>query len=149
MKTLKKKSCISVTKCPQWWGPGDPKEALWTSSITCELVRNADAGPTPQICLIRTCIFTSAPVTCLTCSSLKKLCHGTFLGPTCWAKLLQSCPTLCHSTDYSPPGSSVHGVLQARMLEWVAMPSSRASSRPRDQALIFYVSCTGRQVLYH
>ena len=65
------------------------------------------------------------------------------------AKSLQSCPTLCHSTDYSPPGSSVHGVLQARMLEWVAMPSSRASSRPRDQALIFYVSCTGRQVLYH
>ena len=108
MKTLKKKSCISVTKCPQWWGPGDPKEALWTSSITCELVRNADAGPTPQICLIRTCIFTSAPVTCLTCSSLKKLCHGTFLGPTCWAKLLQSCPILHNSMDCSPPGSSVH-----------------------------------------
>ena len=42
----------------------------------------------------------------------------------------QSCPTLCDPTDCSPPGSSVHGILQARILEWVAMPSSRGSSRP-------------------
>ena len=41
---------------------------------------------------------------------------------------LQSCPTLCNAIDYSPPGSSVHGLLQARILEWVAMPSSRGSS---------------------
>ena len=39
------------------------------------------------------------------------------------AKLLQSCPTPCNPMDYSPPGSSVHGILQARILEWVAMPS--------------------------
>ena len=44
------------------------------------------------------------------------------------AKLLQSCPTLCDPMDYSPPGSSVHGILQARILEWVAMSSSRGSS---------------------
>ena len=49
------------------------------------------------------------------------------------AKLLQSCLTLCDPMDYSPPGSSVHGILQARVLEWVAMPSSRESSLPRDQ----------------
>ena len=42
------------------------------------------------------------------------------------------------------PGSSVHGILQARLLEWVAMPSSRGSSRPRDQTPISSVSCTGR-----
>ena len=47
------------------------------------------------------------------------------------AKSLQSCPTLCDLTDCSPPGSSVHGILQARILEWVAMSSSRGSSRPR------------------
>ena len=47
------------------------------------------------------------------------------------AKLLQSCPTLCNPMDYSPPGSSVHGILQARKLEWVAMPSSKGSSQPR------------------
>ena len=40
-------------------------------------------------------------------------------------KSLQSCPTVCDPLDYSLPGSSVHGILQARILEWVAMPSSR------------------------
>ena len=64
------------------------------------------------------------------------------------AKLLQSCPTLCNPVDCSLPGSSVHGILQARILEWVAMPSSRASSRARDQTHISYVSCIGRRVLY-
>ena len=48
------------------------------------------------------------------------------------AKSLQSCPTLCDPMDCSPPGSSVHGILQARTLEWVAMPSSRGSSPSRD-----------------
>ena len=44
----------------------------------------------------------------------------------CWhAKAFQSCPTLCDPKNYSPSGSSVHGVLQARILEWVAMPSSK------------------------
>ena len=47
------------------------------------------------------------------------------------------------------PGSSVHRILQARILEWVAMPSSRGSSRPRDRICVSYVSCIGRQVLYH
>ena len=49
------------------------------------------------------------------------------------AKSLQLCPTLCHPGDCSPPGSSVHGILQARILGWVTMPSSRGSSQPRDQ----------------
>ena len=44
------------------------------------------------------------------------------------AKSLQSCPTLCNPMDCSPPGSSAHGILQARILEWVSMPSSRGSS---------------------
>ena len=48
------------------------------------------------------------------------------------AKLLQSCLTLCDSMVCSPPGFTVHGVLQARILEWVAMPSSRGSSQTRD-----------------
>ena len=46
------------------------------------------------------------------------------------AKLLQLCLTLCDPMDLSPPGFSVHGILQARVLEWVAMPSSRGSSDP-------------------
>ena len=58
----------------------------------------------------------------------------------------QSCQTVCDPMDYSPPGSSVHGILQARILEWVAISSSRGSSQPRDQTCI---SCIGRQILYH
>ena len=42
----------------------------------------------------------------------------------------QSCSTLCHRIDCSPPGSSVHGILQARIQQWVAMPSSKGSSDP-------------------
>ena len=70
------------------------------------------------------------------------------LDTTVHAMLLQLCLTLCDSTDCSPPGPSVHGILQARILEWVAMPSSRGSSWPRGQTCVSYVSCIGRQVLY-
>ena len=49
------------------------------------------------------------------------------------AKLLQSCQTLCNPMDYSPPGSFVHGILQARILDWVSMPSFRGSSWPMDR----------------
>ena len=52
---------------------------------------------------------------------------------------------LCDPTDCSLPGSSVHGILRARILEWVAMSSSRGSPWPRDQTQISYVSSTGRQ----
>ena len=62
-----------------------------------------------------------------------------------YAKLLQSCLTLCDAMNCTPPGSSVHGILQAVILEWVAMPSSRGSSWPRDQTCVSYVSCTGRR----
>ena len=61
----------------------------------------------------------------------------------------QLCPTLCNPTDCSPPGSSVHGLLQERILEWVALPSSRGLSQVRDRTCLSYVSCIGRQVLYH
>ena len=50
------------------------------------------------------------------------------------------------SQSCSPPGSSVHGILQARILEWVAIPFSRGFSWPRDQT---HISCLGRQILYH
>ena len=59
-----------------------------------------------------------------------------------WEVCAQSYPTLCDSMNCSPPGSSVHGVLQARILEWITMPSSRGSSRPRDRTGISCVSCT-------
>ena len=55
----------------------------------------------------------------------------------------QSCPSLC------PPGSSVHGIFQARILEWVAISSSRESCQPRDQTWVSSTSCIGRWILYH
>ena len=62
------------------------------------------------------------------------------------AKSLQLYPTLYDHMDCSPPGSSVHGILQARILEWVAMSFSRESSWPRDRIHVSYVSSIGRRV---
>ena len=55
------------------------------------------------------------------------------------AKLLQLCPTLCDPNDFSLPGSFVQEILQARILEWVAVPSSRGFSLPRDQIRVSYI----------
>ena len=52
------------------------------------------------------------------------------------SEVAQSCPTLRDPVDCSPPGSSVHGILQARILEWVAISFSRGSSRPRDRTQV-------------
>ena len=62
------------------------------------------------------------------------------------AKLLQSDSTLCDPVDCSPPGSSVHGILLARILEWVATSFSRGYFRPRDQTCLL---CLLHWVLYH
>ena len=67
----------------------------------------------------------------------------------CVCVCAQSCPTLCNTMDYSPPGSSVHEFSQTRILEWVAMLSSRGSSRPRDRTHVFCISCIGRHILYY
>ena len=57
------------------------------------------------------------------------------------------CPTLCNTMDCSPPGSPVPGIFQARVLEWVAISSSRRSSQPRDQTGFDSSNC--RWILYH
>ena len=60
------------------------------------------------------------------------------------AKSFQSCLTLCNPTDCSPPGSSGHGILQGRILEWVAISSSRGSSPPRRNPGLLHCG----QILY-
>ena len=70
-----------------------------------------------------------AEVAVLTYSCLSACMH---------AKSLQSYRTLCDSVDCSPLGSSVHGILQARILEWLAIPFSRGSSQPKGRT---WVSC--------
>ena len=61
--------------------------------------------------------------------------------------VIQSCP--CNPMNCSLPGSSVHGILQARILEPVAISDSRGSSRPKGLTRISCVSCIGQRVLYH
>ena len=65
------------------------------------------------------------------------------------AMAIQSCPTLSEAmTLCSSLGHSVHGILQARILEWAAIPFSRGSSWPRDRTHVSHASCIGRQILY-
>ena len=61
----------------------------------------------------------------------------------------QSCPTLCNHMDCSLPASSIHGILQTRILEWLAMPYFKGSSWLRDQTCLSYISRIGGQVLYY
>ena len=63
--------------------------------------------------------------------------------------LIQSYPTLCNPMDYSQSGSSVYGIFQTRLLEQVAISSSRGSSWLRDQTHVYWVSCMCRWILYH
>ena len=77
------------------------------------------------------------------------MCICVYICVCMCTKSLQSFLTLCYPMDCSLPGSSVHGVLQERILEWVAMSSSRGSSQSRDWIHIPFVFCIGRQVLYH
>ena len=65
----------------------------------------------------------------------------------CCCLVTQSCLTLCDPMDCSPPGFSVHGIVQARILEWVAILFSRGSSPPRDWTCISCISCIGRGFL--
>ena len=60
--------------------------------------------------------------------------------------VIQLCPIPCNPTDSSLPGSSVHGIFQARILEWVVVSSCRGTSHPRNQT---HVSCISTQILYH
>ena len=77
-------------------------------------------------------------------------CHLPHEALCLRVKSVQSRPTLCKPmTLCSSLGSSVHGILQARILEWVAIPFSRGPSWPKGPTQVSHVSCTGRQILYH
>ena len=84
------------------------------------------------------CLYCSFTVMCPNRSVFifPQLSEGPLLG-----KSLQSCPTLCNPMDCSLPGSSVYGILQTGILEWVAMLFSRGSSQPRDRTCISHISC--------
>jgi len=85
--------------------------------------------------------------------SINKKCHSHqwFQSPKCECCCLVSklCLTLCNLMECSLPGPSVHGISQARILDWVAISFSRGSSWLRDWTYVFCGSCTGRWILYH
>jgi len=72
--------------------------------------------------------------------------YWSFKTCCCCSSGTKSCITVCNPVDCSPPGSSVHGISQTRILQWVAIPFSRGSPWPRDRT---HVSCIGRWILYH
>ena len=81
--------------------------------------------------------------------SMYKICKlrsYIFMYRTCCCLVTNSCLTLCNPMNCSPPGSSVYGISQVRILEWVAISFSRGSSWPRDWT---HMSCIGRWILYH
>ena len=75
------------------------------------------------------------------------VCVTSLLVCACTCSLAQSCLTLCDPLDCSLPGSSVHGIFQARILEWVAISSSRGSSQPSNRTHVSCISYIGRWFL--
>ena len=68
---------------------------------------------------------------------------------TCVCMYAQLYLPLCDPMDCNPPGSSVHGIFQAKLLEWISISCFRGSSQPTDRTHVSCISCTGRQILYH
>ena len=108
------------------------QSVIWDDLTCCRATK-----PTPQ--LLRACAVEPKSPNYYSPNSLEP-------GSTrVCAKQLQSCPILCDPMDCSPPGFSVHGILQARILEWVAISSSRVSSWLRDQIQVYSApALTGR-----
>ena len=111
--------------------------------------RNIRLGSTPSLCLTHTLSWYFSKYFWLNLHNIPLILP--FLVSSivlCCAQSLQLCPTFWDPIDCSPPGSSVHGILWARILEWVAMASARSSSWPTDWAR---ASCLlhCRQIIYH
>ena len=111
-------------------------------------------GPSLKVAYITSFPVTCTSACCIMGFTIKYFFDDFYLKKSSFwkcvcTKSLQSHPTLGDPVHYCLPGSFVHEILQARILEWVAMPSSRESSQLSDLTCISYVSCMGRQVLYH
>ena len=104
-------------------------------------------GGKAELCLLAVCgLFSSCSKWGLlsSCGVQTSYCGGFSCGAQSLGckkvKVSQSCPTLCNPMDCSLLGFSVHGILQARILEWVAIPFSRRSSQPRDRSQVSHIA---------
>ena len=122
--------------------------------ITVTLLQNYHHHPSPEICIfqnwnsiaIKQLLGLSAlPSSTLATIILLSVSEDfTTLDNSGHCHCVQSCLTLCDPMDCSPSGSSFHGIFQARILDWVAIFSSRGFSRSRDWTCVFCIYCTGR-----
>ena len=124
--------CVCVCVCA-WWGA--PCNGRWALSVSLTFVLAGLRWSSYWW-------YLGCLGHLLTC----QFCQGVSFIPIFWCLVAKSCLTLWDPMDYSPLGSSVHGIPQARMLGWVVISSSRGSSWPRDRT---HVSCIGRWILYH
>ena len=117
----------------------------WSPGSHCLLNRS----PNTPLLTTLTLGFPSMGQTVCSLLTPEDLSHFFFPKPMCVCLHAQSCLNLCEPTDCSPPGSSVHGISQATILEWVAISSSRGSSQPSDWTHTYCVSFIGRRSLCH
>ena len=94
----------------------------------------------PFKCVVLDCCWYGLPHK----ESLPKRSKFSLTNACMRAQSLQSCLILCNPMDCNPPGSSVQGIHQARILEWVAVPFSRGSPQCRDRTRVSYASSIGR-----
>ena len=120
---------LRFKKRPRWFLGTLRAKRCWT---------RACLGETDQVC--------RQPSLCKCCPPVEILSAFSLSSWVCVPA--QSCLILCDPVDCSPPGSSDHGIFQARILEWGATSYSRGSSWPRDWTHVSYIFCFGRQVLY-
>ena len=131
--------CVCVCVCMQEVSGGEthsksPSQGLWGSVSQEPAIQfnwNEGRGPDQSV---QSLVSQGKNALDLKCSGQPLGFPGGLDGEA--IKPLQSCPTVWDPVDYSLTGSSVHGILQARVLEWIAMPSSRGFSQPRDQTCI-------------
>jgi len=108
---------VQVPHCSQV-----PQPALALRKVNTTLFTSSHIWPPPKMKPPWSSILSLPFISILLCTSVK-------------VKVVQSCPTLCDPMDYT-----VHGILQARILEWVAFPFSRGSSQPRDQTRVSHIA---------
>ena len=112
------------------------------SSITPHMDSAQEAPSSPQQELVFNPQHkrTNAPMpTCLSRTVVSRSPYHPLTSPVCACSVAKLCLTLCEPTDCSPPGSAVHGILQARILEWVTIPSSRRSSQSKNPLQVDYL----------
>ena len=142
------------------WG-GRESKGRWRGTLRGQrIMKNAASIPLPPtmwalVSLLRSWAWFSAfcgrgpPPAVLSLGPAPQSPQGLFWSCVQSCSVPQLCLPFCAPIACSSPGSSVHGIFQVRILDWIAITYSRGSSLPRDQTCISCISCIDRQFLYH